>query len=108
MLALTADRDGVLWIATVVSNTGTWMQSVAQSWHIYKMTGNDPLYLGWLGLAFAVPMVVLPPLGGVVVEHRSAFRTAALRAPKSAGNRRSGSRASTKLTAVWLVKTSQS
>ena len=52
----------------LVSNVGTWMQNVAQSWLIYKMTGNDPLYLGWLGLAFALPMVLVPPLGGVVAD----------------------------------------
>jgi MFS family permease len=44
------------------------MQNVAQSWLIYKLTGDDPWYLGLLGLSFAIPMVVVPPLGGVVVD----------------------------------------
>jgi len=44
------------------------MQNVAKSWLIYRMTGNDPLYLGWLGLAFSVPMVVCPLIGGIVVD----------------------------------------
>ena len=56
------------WSGLLVSNMGTWMQNVAQSWLIYKLTGNDPWYLGLLGLSFAVPMVVVPPLGGVVVD----------------------------------------
>src|SRR5262245_48080843 len=47
---------------------GTWMQNVAQSWLIYKLTGNDPLYLGWLGLSFAIPMIVAPPIGGMVAD----------------------------------------
>ena len=47
----------------IVSNMGTWMQNVAQSWLIYKLTGNNALYLGWLGLSFAIPMVLVPPLG---------------------------------------------
>jgi MFS family permease len=50
------------------------MQNVAQSWLIYKMTGNDPIYLGWLGLAFAVPMVVAPPLGGIVADRAERVR----------------------------------
>ena len=58
----------LLWSGLIVSNVGTWMQNVAQSWLIYKMTGNDPLYLGWLGLAFSIPMVVVPPIGGIVAD----------------------------------------
>lgn len=58
-----------LWMGLIVSNVGTWMQNVAQSWLVYRMTGHDPLWLGWLALAFAIPMVVLPPIGGIVVDH---------------------------------------
>ena len=56
------------WSGLLVSNMGTWMQNVAQSWLIYKLTGNDPWYLGLLGLSFALPMVLVPPLGGVLVD----------------------------------------
>jgi MFS family permease len=58
----------LIWSGPLVSNMGTWTQNVAQSWLIYKLTGNDPWYLGLLGLSFAIPMVVVPPLGGVVVD----------------------------------------
>lgn len=58
----------LIWSGLLVSNMGTWMQSVAQSWIIYKLTGNNSLYLGWLGLSFALPMVLVPPLGGAVVD----------------------------------------
>lgn len=58
----------LLWSGLLVSNMGTWMQNVAQSWLIYKMTDNDPRYLGWLGLTFAIPMIVLPPLGGFLAD----------------------------------------
>ena len=58
----------LLWSSLLVSNMGTWMQNVAQSWLIYKLTGNNPLYLGLLGLSFAVPMIVVPPLGGVLAD----------------------------------------
>jgi len=32
------------------------------------MTDNDPRYLGWLGLTFAIPMILLPPLGGFLAD----------------------------------------
>src|SRR5215207_5438576 len=47
---------------------GSWMQNVAQSWLIYKLTGNNALYLGLLGVSFAVPMIVGPPVGGAVAD----------------------------------------
>jgi MFS family permease len=53
---------------------GSWMQTVAQSWLIYKLTGNNPLYLGWLGLTFAIPMIVIPPFGGVIVDRVDRIR----------------------------------
>src|SRR6266496_82672 len=58
----------LIWSGLLVSNMGTWMQNVAQSWLIYKLTGNDPLYLGWLGLSFAIPMCIMPPLGGALAD----------------------------------------
>jgi len=66
--ALTHRNFTLLWTGLIVSNVGTWMQNVAQSWVIYKMTGNDPLYLGWLGLSIALPMCVVPPIGGVLAD----------------------------------------
>jgi predicted MFS family arabinose efflux permease len=66
--ALRARNFALLWSGLIVSNVGTWMQNVAQSWLVYKTTGDDPLYLGWLGLAFALPMVLAPPLGGLVAD----------------------------------------
>lgn len=58
----------LIWAGLIVSNMGTWMQNIAQSWLIYKLTGNNPLFLGYLGLSFALPMTLLPPIGGVVVD----------------------------------------
>ena len=61
----------LLWSGLIVSNMGTWMQNVAQSWLIYKMTNNDARYLGWLGLAFAIPMIALPAVGGMLADRFS-------------------------------------
>lgn len=64
----------LIWSGLLVSNMGTWMQNVAQSWLIYKLTGNNALYLGWLGLSFALPMVLVPPLGGAVADRVDRIR----------------------------------
>src|SRR5258706_16450572 len=57
-----------LWVGLFVSNIGTWMQNVAQGWLIYRMTGDDPLFLGYLGFSFAIPMTLLPPIGGALAD----------------------------------------
>jgi MFS family permease len=57
----------LIWSGLIVSNIGTWMQNVAQAWLVLQLT-NSPLWLGVLGLSFAVPMIVLPFVGGVLVD----------------------------------------
>ena len=46
-----------------VSLTGTWMQTVAQSWLIYQMTGSVIL-LGTVGFASQIPVLLLAPFDG--------------------------------------------
>lgn len=43
------------------------MQNIGSGWLILQLT-NSPLWLGLLGLSFAVPMIVLPLVGGAVVD----------------------------------------
>lgn len=57
----------LLWSGLIVSNVGTWMQNVANGWLVLQLT-NSPLWLGLLGLSFAVPMIVIPPFAGAVVD----------------------------------------
>lgn len=57
----------LLWSGLIVSNMGTWMQNVANGWLVLQLT-NSPLWLGLLGLSFAVPMIVIPPFAGAVVD----------------------------------------
>jgi MFS family permease len=57
----------LLWWGLIVSNVGTWMQNVAQGWLVLQLT-NSPLWLGLLGLSFALPMIVLPLVGGAVTD----------------------------------------
>jgi MFS family permease len=63
----------MLWLGMIVSNTGTQMQSFAQSWLLLKLTGT-PTYLGYLGAAYAVPMILLPLLGGAVADRSNRIR----------------------------------
>lgn len=65
--ALRYRNFALLWSGLIVSNVGTWMQNVANGWLILQLT-NSPLWLGLLGLSFAVPMIVFPPLAGPVVD----------------------------------------
>jgi MFS family permease len=43
------------------------MQNVAQGWLVLQLT-NSPLWLGLLGLSFALPMIFLPLFGGAIVD----------------------------------------
>ncbi len=63
----------LLWGGLIVSNVGTWMQNVAQGWLVLQLT-NSPLWLGLLGLSFALPMIVLPLVGGAVADHVDRIR----------------------------------
>ena len=49
------------------SLVGTWMQTVAQSWLVYQLTGS-PAVLGTVIAVQTLPMLVLGPYGGVVAD----------------------------------------
>ena len=51
----------------LISLIGTWMQTVAQSWLVYRMTGSS-LLLGTVGFASQIPIFLLAPAGGVVAD----------------------------------------
>lgn len=51
-----------------VSLVGTWMQHVAMSWLVYRLT-NSALLLGLVGFVSQVPSIALSPFAGVLVDH---------------------------------------
>jgi MFS family permease len=51
----------------LISLIGTWMQSVAQSWLVYRLTGSA-LLLGSVGFASQIPVFLFAPLGGIVAD----------------------------------------
>ncbi len=56
-----------------ISLVGTWMQSIAQSWLVYRLTGSSTL-LGGLGFAGQIPVFLLATLGGTVSDKYSRHR----------------------------------
>jgi MFS family permease len=59
----------------LVSVCGTWMQQVALSWLVYRLTGSATL-LGVVGFASQIPILVLGPIGGVINDRYSSHRVA--------------------------------
>ena len=56
-----------LWIGSLLSNTGTFMQVVAQGWLVLQLT-NSPFMLGLVGFCTVIPSTLLTPLGGVAAD----------------------------------------
>jgi MFS family permease len=59
----------------LVSVCGTWMQQVALSWLVYRLTGSATL-LGVVGFASQIPILVFGPIGGVINDRYSCHRVA--------------------------------
>src|SRR6185369_15804807 len=51
----------------LISLVGTWMQNVAQSWLVYRITGSSVL-LGAIGFASQIPIFLLSPAAGIVAD----------------------------------------
>ncbi len=51
----------------LISLVGTWMQTIAQSWLIYRLTGSSVL-LGLLGFVGQIPILLLSPIGGLAAD----------------------------------------
>jgi len=51
----------------LISLIGTWMQTVAQSWLVYRLTGSG-LKLGAVGFASQIPVFLCAPIGGIVAD----------------------------------------
>jgi MFS family permease len=54
----------------LISLIGTWMQTVAQSWLVYRLTGSS-LLLGMVGFSSQIPVFLIAPLGGATADRRS-------------------------------------
>ena len=52
----------------LISLIGSWMQPIAESWLIYRLTGSS-LLLGTVAFAAQVPVFLLMPVGGIIADH---------------------------------------
>ncbi len=61
-----------------VSNTGTWMQRIAQDWLVLELSGGNAVALGITTALQFAPLPVLSPFGGVLADRYSKRRLLAL------------------------------
>ncbi len=57
----------------LISLIGTWMQMVAQSWLVYRLTGSS-LLLGTVGFAGQIPVFLLAPVSGMIADRHNRHR----------------------------------
>jgi MFS family permease len=57
----------------LISLIGTWMQTVAQSWLVYRISGSS-LQLGAVGFASQFPVFLASPLGGIIADRYNRHR----------------------------------
>jgi MFS family permease len=57
----------------LISLIGTWMQSVAQSWLVYRLTGS-PALLGLVSFAGQIPIFLLSPIAGYAADRLNRHR----------------------------------
>lgn len=58
----------LIWSAALVSNVGSWMQTVALGILVFARTGQ-PAWAGLVAAAGFLPIGLLAPLGGVLADH---------------------------------------
>src|SRR5256885_16029167 len=57
----------LLWFGAITSTIGTFMQTLAQAWLVYTLTGSA-LLLGFDGFLSTGPMLLFSLFGGVVAD----------------------------------------
>lgn len=70
---LRTKRYGLFWFASLLSNIGTWMQSVAEPWLLLSIGGSSFL-LGLDAFALNAPFWILVLVGGVLADRTDRTR----------------------------------
>ena len=63
----------IFFLGQSISLTGTWMQYLAMSWLVYKMT-NSVFMLGIVGFSSQIPAFILSPFTGVIADRHNRHR----------------------------------
>jgi predicted MFS family arabinose efflux permease len=59
-----------MWIGACISSVGTWMQILAQSWLVYRLS-NSSVYLGLDAFFGQIPIFLFSLFGGVFADRKS-------------------------------------
>jgi len=59
-----------MWLGACTSSIGTWMQILAQSWLVYKLS-NSSVYLGLDAFLGQIPIFLFSLFGGVFADRKS-------------------------------------
>ncbi len=57
-----------------MSLVGTWMQTIAESWLVYRLTGSAAK-LGMVGFCAQIPVFLIAPIGGAAADQSNRRRT---------------------------------
>jgi MFS family permease len=63
----------LFWTGQLISLVGTWMQTIARGWLVLELT-HSPFWLGMVGFATSVPVLVLSLWAGAVADNVSRRR----------------------------------
>jgi MFS family permease len=61
----------LMWIGLIISNTGSWMASLAQGWLVVELSPRAalaPFYLGIIGFVRAMPALLLSGFAGTIAD----------------------------------------
>jgi len=61
----------LLWIGLIISNTGSWMATLAQGWLVVELAPRPalaPFYLGIIGFTRAIPALLLSGVAGTIAD----------------------------------------
>lgn len=61
----------LLWLGLIISNTGSWMATLAQGWLVVELAPSPalgPFYLGVIGFVRAMPALLLSGVAGTIAD----------------------------------------
>ena len=74
MRALSHRNFRLFFAGQSVSLIGTWMQQVAMTWLVYRLTGSPPSGSAWSASPTQIPAFFLAPVAGVLVDRWNRHR----------------------------------
>ena len=66
-IALKSRNFRIYWLGLGASQTGTWMQNIAQPWLALKVT-NDPVLVGIVSAMHFLPIMIFSLFSGVLID----------------------------------------